>query len=682
MSKFEDFIVEIGTEELPPKDLQTLATSFAENLKASLTEAGIGFAATKVFASPRRLAVLIKDLPTHQPDQIVKRSGPSIKAAYNADGTPTKAAEGFAISAGVALANMTEVDGKLYAEKTLSGQKTIDLLPAMVEKAVTKLPIKKAMRWGNGDFSFVRPVHWLLMLFGTNVVKAKIFGIESSNYTYGHRIHSPKPIKITSPDQYEEELIGTGKVFPDFETRKELILYTINELAAEVNGTPVIDPQLLETVCGLVEFPMGLIANFNPDYLRVPKECLISSMQDHQKCFALTDKHGKLLPKFILIANLSSSDPKTVVHGNELVMNARLADAAFYFDKDQETPLTARTELLKTVIYQKQLGSIYDKVLRIGELAEYIAPFVHADPYATKRAAFLCKADLLTNMVYEFPELQGIMGYYYAKHDKEPADVANAIQEHYKPRFAQDELPESAIGTCLAVADRVDSLVGFFGIVGSIPTGEKDPYGLRRQALAILRILIEKDINIDLDELFLKACENYNVNFDYNSQLMPFCFERLKAWYMDKNVPAKTFAAVMASKPTRPLDFHKRLTAVSEFQNLPEATNLAAANKRVHNLLGKNPANNKTINPKLIAAGPEQELLTAIEHKEKEIAPLHKHADYSAILCSLASLQVPVDNFFNSVMVMDENTELRNNRLNLLQRLRNLFLEVADVSLL
>lgn len=692
MAKPATFLVEIGTEELPPADLQNLSVTFATLLKTALQEHNIAFDQEHVqtFATPRRLAVLIPHVAAHQPEQTVAKRGPAIAAAYNADGSPTKAALGFAESCNVDIKDLTvqETDkGKwLYYSQVVPGSKTVELLPAIVEKALLQLPIKKRMRWGAGEFAFVRPIHWILMLFGEGVIKANICDIHSDNITYGHRIHHPKAIKIDVPEIYADRLEQEGYVIANFAERQETIKQEILRLAQAEKATPVIDPALLDLVTGLVEYPVALLAHFAAEFLRVPKECLISAMQDHQKCFALLDQQQNLVPKFILISNLKSTDPHTVIRGNELVMGARLADAAFHFDNDQKHTLESRVEKLKSIVYQKQLGSLYDKVMRIEQLAGIIAPFVNADITKTKRAAYLCKADLLTNMVYEFPELQGIMGYYYALHDKEPTEVAIAIQEHYKPRGASDTLPESYIGIALALADRLDSLVGFFGI-GNIPTGEKDPFALRRQALAVLRILIEKKINIDLRALFTHAAHAYADKIkDPTNDLMCFCYDRLKAWYLANGIHARTFDAVLFNNPNSPLDFDKRINAVSAFQKLPAAESLAAANKRVHNLLEKNPlaitGKQVEVNVQLISAPEEKQLLTDVQNKETEIAPLMQQADYAAVLKSLAALQKPVDNFFDKVMVMVDDEKVRNNRLNLLQRLRNLFLQVADISLL
>lgn len=692
MAKTQDFLVEIGTEELPPGDLQNLTNAFANGLKQCLLENKIEFAADqiKTFATPRRLAVLISHVSEQQPEQLVERRGPAFTAAFNPDGSPTKAAIGFADSCGVDFKQLTtqETDkGKwLFFSQTVAGKKTIDLLPQFVEKSLAELPIKKRMRWGNGEYSFVRPVHWVLMLFGKQIVPTKIFGIAAGNVTYGHRIHHPQPIKISAPQDYAQTLEKSGYVIADFEQRREKIEQQTFDLCAQQNGVPVIDQSLLDLVTGLVEYPVALLATFDADFLRVPKECLISAMQDHQKCFPMLDRSEQLLAKFVLISNLDSTDPKTVVRGNELVMHARLADAKFYYDVDRQRTLLSRVDSLKNIVYQKQLGSLYEKVLRIENLSSHIAQKISADITQTKRAAQLCKCDLVTNMVYEFPELQGIMGYYYALHDGESTAVATALKDYYLPKTAQDNLPSDPISIALALADRIDALVGMFGI-GNIPTGEKDPYALRRQALAVLRIMIEKNINLDLKDLFAQALTSYTVTIkDNTDELLNFCFDRLKAWYLANNVPAKTFAAVVANMPSNPLDFHQRLNAVTKFQTLPAAESLAAANKRVQNILEKSalPAANvnEEINAQLITSAEEKQLFNDLQNKESEIKPLMQKSDYTAVLQSLATLQAPINNFFDHVMVMVDDQQVRNNRLHLLQRLRNLFLQVADISLL
>jgi len=685
MSKVEDFLVEIGIEELPPQQIETLVAAFSQYLQSYLIAEGIAFNVdgVKIFGSPRRIAVLIPAVTTQQQERLIEKRGPAITAAYAADGTPSKAALGFAESCGVAIKSLTELKTDkgswLYFSQQVAGQKTIDLLPSLVQKALAELPIKKPMRWGNGEFAFIRPVHWILMLLGKEIVKANIFGIDANNVSYGHRIHAPQAIKISSPSSYAKQL-AAANVIADFSQRRAYIEQQINLLATQQQGQAVMVPELLNMVTGLVEHPVMLLATFDAAFLRVPKECLISAMQDHQKCFALLDKNGQLMPKFILVSNLDSTDPKTVIRGNELVMHARLADAAFYYDKDQQNTLESRVEQLKTVVYQKKLGSLYDKIIRIQKLAAFIAEKINADVKLTERAAYLCKADLLTNMVYEFPELQGTMGKYYAQHDGENKVIAEALEGYYKPRFATDAVPDQLIDIALALADRIDTLVGFFGI-GLVPTGEKDPYALRRQAIAILRILVDGQINLDLTKLFVEALNNYNSNIqDKNVELVNFCLERLKPLYCNNNT--ELFASIATLNITNPYDFVERCRAVEDFKSLPTAPNLAAANKRVQNLLQKNPANGANINKQLILEPAEQELLEALQSKQQEITPLLTNSNYIEVLQSLASLQQPIDNFFTNVMVMVDDEKVRNNRLNLLQHLRNLFLQVADISLL
>ncbi len=701
MHKAEDFLVEIGTEELPPQDLQLLSSSLANSIQQALNEQSLTFTKEKVkiFATPRRLAVLIPQLSTQQPEQLITKRGPAINAAYNADGSPTKAALGFAESCGVDIKQLsvqeTDKGQWLYFEQKASGKMSIDLLPAIVENALQQLPIKKRMRWGAGENSFVRPMHWILMLLGDNIVPANIWGIQSNNLTYGHRIHNPKPIKIELPELYEDKLEQEGFVIASFAKRQTIIADEIASLATSQNGTAVLDQNLLDLVTGLVEFPVALLASFDATFLNVPKECLISAMQDHQKCFALLDKEGKLMPKFILISNLKSTDPDTVIRGNELVMHARLADAQFHYNNDLKHTLESRVEKLKTIIYQKKLGSLHDKVTRIGQLATYIASNWPTDPLKIKRAADLCKADLLTNMVYEFPELQGIMGYYYALNDKEADDVAIALEEYYKPRTAIDNLPNNQYALALALADRIDSLVGFFGI-GLIPTGEKDPYALRRQALAVIRILVDKKINLILEDVIKHAISLYPAGlFDAaNSlktatELLLFFSERMKGWVTSNNISPQVYVAVQKVIDNKnmydPLDIFNRINAVVAFQKSPQAENLTAANKRVRNFFN-NPtqinAHDTAVDSALLSVPEEIILFEEINKKETETKPMQDEKNYSAILQALTSLQQPTDKFFEKVMVNVEDVDIKQNRLRLLNRLRKLFNGVADISLL
>lgn len=699
MAKTEDFLIEIGTEELPPNDLQNLVNAFADGLKTCFTEHNIEFAANeiKTFATPRRLAVLVPHVSKEQPEQLVERRGPAYTAAFTADGTPTKAGLGFAESCGVDIKQLAfqETDkGKwLYFKQTVPGAATIDLLANFVQKSLTQLPIKKRMRWGKGDFLFVRPVQWVLMLFGKQTIKASFFGVESGDCTYGHRIHKPEPIKITEPKDYAESLEQQGFVIADFAERRNKIEQQIFSLGAQENGVPVIDQNLLDLVTGLVEYPVPLLANFDSNFLRVPKECLISAMQDHQKCFPLLGRDEKLLPKFILISNLDSSDPKTVIRGNELVMHARLADAAFHFDNDQKQTLESRVEKLKTIIYQKQLGSLYDKIVRIEKLSAIIAEKIKANVEQTKRAAHLCKADLVTSMVYEFPELQGIMGYYYALHDGEANPVAVAIKDHYKPKSANDTLPNDPVSIALGIADRVDTLVGFFGI-GNIPTGEKDPFALRRQALAIIRILIEKEVQLPLRELFVQAGENFSANIQLCSdELIIFCYDRMRYWYLNKGIDLKYFNAVLAIEHdnfvANLLIFDRRLKSVINFIKKSEAKNLISTHKRIKNTL-KNldpifkhqEIDTQDIDQGLLHTTEETQLYKEITAMQPEIKLLLQNDNYDLIFEKLGLLQTPIDNFYANVMVNDKIDSLRNNRLRLVNNVNRLFCSFVDISLL
>lgn len=699
MSKTQDFLIEIGTEELPPVSLFALSNTLANGIQQGLEQNNIDFDKNiQIFATPRRLAVLIPKVQLQQPEQVVSKRGPAINFAYDTDGTPTKAAQGFAESLGVSVKELTtqktEKGEWLFFSQKVPGKNTIEIIPIIVEASLQQLPIKKRMRWGNGEFSFVRPIHWLLMLLGDTVVPATIFDIKSEAYTYGHRIHHPERIKIDEPRLYADKLEQEGFVIASFAKRQNIIRDEIIALAQRHGGIPTLGQPLLDTVTGLVEWPIALLANFNQEFLSIPKECLISAMEHHQKCFAIFDEKNpqQLLPKFILISNIQSTDPETIIHGNELVMNARLKDAQFHYKNDLKHSLESRVERLKNIVYQKKLGSIYDKVVRIEKLAVFIAQKLNADLSLVQRAAHLCKTDLVTDMVGEFPELQGLMGYYYALNDKESPEVATAIYEHYMPKTAHDELPHSICGITLALADRIDSLVGFFGI-GLIPTGDKDPYGCRRQALAIIRILVEEKINLELEPTFMVALNNYpnelftaDIKQKTINELLNFFNERMKNWLAVDNIQPQIYNAVENVVPLHdPLDIFNRINAVISFQKNPEAIKLTAANKRVSNLLKTVENSDKItldINTKLISEQDERNLFQEISKKEQEAAPLRAQKDYTQILQTLTTLQQPVDSFFDNVMVNAPDPNIKQNRIRLLKRLHNLFTEVADISLL
>jgi glycyl-tRNA synthetase beta chain len=686
----QDLLIEIGCEELPSKSLQKLQTALLEGLSLKLKEADLSFKKMVGFATPRRLAVQVLELATVQPTRSILKKGPARVAAFDKEGNPTTPALKFAESCKVPFEKLTfqETDkgSWLVFEQQEPGLLTEQLLPKMLMDVLNNLPINKRMRWGDNDFSFVRPVHWIVLLFGDKVIDAEIFGIKADRYTRGHRFHHPKPISINKSQDYEQILLKTGYVIADFNKRREKIATAMQETVQKNHYQVIIEPELLDEVTGLVEWPVVLTGEFDKSFLEIPKEALISSMQVHQKCFPITDLKGNLLQHFLIISNIESIDPKAVINGNNWVMKARLADAAFYYKVDKEITLHQRSEKLKQVVFQAGLGSLWDKSERIAALAKIIAEKINADAIYTERAALLCKADLLTQMVGEFPELQGTMGRYYALHHSEPAIVAQAIEEHYFPRFAQDGLPDSLEGAAVALADRIDSLVGIFGL-GKEPTGDKDPFGLRRQALGILRIIIEKELNLDLEDLFSKAIIIESVpKRDIKNNLLIFCFDRLKARYLEQGIAPQIFEAVRNKElPSNPLDFHKRIQAVAIFKNLPEAETLAAANKRVKNILSKSDVSipeDANIEKALLTEKAETELSAALISKEKEIEPLVKSGNYTEALKTLAALREPVDQFFTDVMVMVEDEALRNNRLRLLNRLRKLFLEIADISLL
>lgn len=653
--KSADLLIELGTEELPPGQLVGLSENFAQLIVKQLQELSLNFSGVKHYATPRRIALIIDNLELEQPTQEINRKGPPTNANE-------KAINSFADSCGVKLSELQKVSsdkGEWYYYKGMKpGAKTSELLPEIITHAVNKLPIKKRMRWNTAEFEFVRPMHWLLVIHGKQVVPVKIFGIESDNKSYGHRFHFPKSITISTPSEYEQKL-EKNKVIVDIDKRKDIIRKQI----AQNNGGAIIDESLLNTVNGLVEFPVLLTGGFNPAFLEVPNECLIAAMQDHQKCFPVF-ANGKLDNKFIIISNIESKVPETVVKGNELVINARLADAAFHFKKDKLITLSDRIPNLNQVLFADKLGTLGDKVSRIENLAVQIAENLSIDTAKVAKAAKLCKSDLLTNMVYEFPELQGIMGKYYAHNDGISEDIAESLEQYYWPRFADDKLPTNKIAICLALADRLDSLMGFFSI-GKMPTGEKDPFALRRQALAVIRIIVELKLN-------------YTLHFS-DQELAIFFIERLKHWYSSHEISKNIFSAVVHEQinDLNLPDIDQRIKAVVKFMSLPQAESLSAANKRVSNLLKKNTVISSVIDEKLLEDPAEKLLYAELLKKEAEI---ENEQNYETILLKLSTLQQPIDDFFEKVMVMVDNNNIKNNRCNLLARLQQAFKKVADIS--
>lgn len=683
-----DFLVEIGTEELPPKALKKLSESFDSGIRDGLSAIGLNYSATKAYATPRRLAVLVSSLDEKQQDQHIEKLGPAVQAAFDKEGKPTKAAEGFARSnnTGVDQLEQLETDkGLRLAFRTVQPGKTArEELPAIIEAALNSLPIPKRMRWGNKKVAFVRPIHWIVMLFGNTVVKGSIYGIASSNNTYGHRFHHPEAISLNSPDDYEQAL-KQAYVIADFKQRSDLIQQKVTEEGNTLGGKAVITEGLLEEVCALVEWPVALAGRFEKRFLQVPAEALISSMKEHQKYFHVVDANGQLLPNFITVANIESKDPAQVINGNERVIRPRLADAAFFFETDKKSTLEEKCPKLKNVVFQKELGSVYDKTLRVAKLAADIAQQIGGNEEYARRAALLCKADLVTEMVYEFADLQGIMASHYARFDGETEEIALALNEQYLPRFSGDQLPGTLTGCALAIADRIDTLVGIFGI-GEPPTGNKDPFALRRASLGILNIIVKKQLDLDLRQLLESAQRNYSslpVPDGLVDQVLKYIIERFKAWYSNENIATEVFLAVNAKQISWALDFDKRIHAVHAFTQLADASALAAANKRVANILAKQDSSpSNTIDNKLLLEAEEKDLATALSKLAADNAPLIANKDYEQVLSNLASIRPCVDAFFDQVMVMADDEALRNNRLVLLQQLQGLFSEVADISLL
>ena len=685
----QDFLVEIGTEELPPKALKKLSTAFSDGIQQGLKSANLEFSSVELFAAPRRLAVRVNQLSDTQPDNNVEKRGPAAKAAFDADGNPTRALEGFARSCGASVDQLetmeTDKGAWLVYRSVQAGQKTIELLPEIITKSLAQLPIPKRMRWGARRVEFVRPVQWVIMLSGSSVIDCEILGHKAGNQTRGHRFHCNEILTINTPSEYENTLLEKGYVIADFEARRDKVRAGVIAIAETVNGQAVIDEDLLDEVTALNEWPVPLIGRFEERFLEVPAEALISSMKEHQKYFHVVDADGKMLPNFITLSNIESKDPAQVISGNERVIRPRLADAAFFFETDKKQSLESRVELLKPIVFQKQLGSIYDKVQRTSGLAGKIASAIDGDEQLAKRAGLLLKSDLVSEMVLEFTDLQGIMGMYYAQYDGEPEEVAIALNEQYMPRFAGDQLPSTKTGCAVAIADKLDSLVGIFGI-NQPPTGTKDPFALRRSSLGILRIIVEKGLNLDLADCIEWSIEQHSElpADNLKDAVVDYMLDRFRAWYEEEGIPAEVFLAVHARRPTRPLDFDQRIKAVNQFRQLPEAAALAASNKRVSNILSKVHANDLaiTLNNELLELDAEKQLAVAIAEQAEKVNPLFAAGNYSEALQSLASLRPSIDRFFDDVMVMADDEAVKNNRLALLNQLRSLFLSAADISLL
>ncbi|MRF43451.1 glycine--tRNA ligase subunit beta [Escherichia coli] len=679
----QDFLVELGTEELPPKALASLGEAFLAGIEKGLQAAGLNYTGKQVYAAPRRLAVLIRQLDVQQPDRSINIDGPPLQTAFK-DGEPTQAALGFAKKCGVELSEIDQTGAKLRFSQHIPGKATTGLLPTIVEDSLNDLPIPKRMRWAASREEFVRPTQWLVMLLGDQVVDCTILSQKAGRESRGHRFHHPENVVITTPANYVEDL-RKAYVLADFAERRELISKRTAELAMQQEGSAIVPPALLDEVTALVEWPVPLVCSFEERFLEVPQEALITTMQDNQKYFCLLDSEGKLLPRFITVANVESRDPKQIVQGNEKVVRPRLTDAEFFFKQDKKQPLETFNERLKNVVFQAQLGTVYDKAERVSRLAAFIAPLIGGDTQRAGRAGLLSKCDLATEMVGEFPEMQGVAGYYYALNDGEPEDVALALNEQYMPRGAGAELPQTLTGAAVAIADKLDTLVGIFGI-GMLPTGSKDPYALRRAALGVLRILIEKQLDLDLTGAVEFAVKQFGAKVKaagLAEQVLEFIFDRLRARYEDEGIDVATYLSVRALQPGSALDFDQRVQAVQAFRKLPEAEALAAVNKRVSNLLSKaEGAIADHVEPKYFDNANEFSLYSAIQQADQAVQPMAAARQYSEALARLAALRDPVDAFFEAVMVNAEDAKVRANRYALLSRLRGLFLGVADISLL
>ena len=686
-----DFLVEIGTEELPPKALLSLIEAFRESIVKQLADSGLGFAGVQTFATPRRLAVMVESLDQQAPSKEVIAWGPPTKVAFDESGQPSRAAEAFASKNGIALDVLLEYvenDGKqdkLCYRATEQGLSSTVLLPGIIETALAALPIPKRMRWGAQREEFVRPVHWVVMLLGPDVITATIMGLATGNTSQGHRFHGPGEVAINSPGSYVDDL-RAAFVIADFDERRERIRNGIQSCAESAGGTAVIDEDLLNEVTALNEWPVSLAGEFDKRFLEVPSEALISSMKEHQKYFHLVDDRDQLLPLFVTVANIDSKDPSQVIRGNERVIRPRLADADFFYKTDLKTSLAERRESLKNIVFQSRLGSVFYKTERVARLSIALAATVGADPEKAQRAAELSKSDLVSDMVGEFDKLQGIMGRYYAINDGEDREVAEALYEQYLPKFAGDKIPATAIGATLALADRLDTLAGIFGI-GQKPSGSRDPFALRRASLGVLRIVVEKEIDLDLREALSLAIKQHGdlaATETLCEEVLTYMLDRFKSWYEDEKIASEVFQSVAAKQLSKPLDIHQRVQAVHAFSQLPEAAALASANKRVSNILSKQSAidTSLSINPALLEAGAEQTLAADLSVLADKVEPLLRERRYTDALTKLAQLQKPVDQFFDDVMVMTDDEAVRNNRLNLLHKLRSLFLEVADISLL
>jgi len=683
----ETLLVELGTEELPPKALKSLGLAFRDGITGGLRQRELGFGEVQWFASPRRLAVLIAEVQLEAPDKDIVVLGPPLERARDASGNWTPAAAGFAKKQGVEPDQLQTIDTpkgpRLGLRSTVGGVTTKDCLNDIIQGSVQALPIPKRMRWSDNRVEFVRPVHWVVAMLGQDFDHGEILGLTTGNTTRGHRFHSSGAITLDRPEDYIDAL-ADARVVASFEQRQQMIRDQVEVEASALQATAVIDQDLLDEVTGLVEWPVALTGSFEERFLEVPPEALVSSMKEHQKYFHLVDGEGRLKPNFITISNIESKDPVQVISGNERVIRPRLSDAAFFFETDKKTPLADRVQQLESIVFQQQLGTLSDKTQRVVKLAGALATRIGASGELAERAALLSKADLVTDMVLEFSDMQGIAGSYYALHDGEEAEVASALAQQYWPKFSGDRLPQTLTGCALGLADRLDTLVGIFGI-GQAPTGSKDPFALRRASLAVLRILVEKNLDLDLRECLELTAAQYPKNVIADGtpgQVFDYMIERFRAWYEEEKIPPEVFKAVSARNLSRPLDIQRRVHAVHAFTQLPQAPALAAANKRVSNILEKLEENHlfSDVSANLLVEPEEQALSEQLKALAQTCQSHLDKDEYTEALACLAGLRTTIDAFFDGVMVNTEDQALRNNRLNLLKDLRDTFLQVADIS--
>ena len=684
----ETLLIELGTEELPPKSLKTLATAFCDNIRSQLDSNDLTYSAIKWFATPRRLAVQVINLNDKQADKVVEKRGPAVNVAFDDQGQPSKAAMGWARSNGITIEQaerlITPKGEWLLHKATVSGKTIHELVPDMVVMALNKLPIAKPMRWGSERTQFIRPVHTLTLMYGEQVIEGSALGVKSSNEVQGHRFHHQGLVTLKHADDYQAELLK-AYVDVDYQVRQDKIIEQIKQTELDISAVALIDEDLLEEVTSLVEWPVTLVGTFDEDFLNVPAEPLIYSMKDHQKYFPVTDKEGKLVNKFIFVSNIESKDPQQVIFGNEKVIRPRLADAEFFFKTDKKQKLESRLITLETVLFQKQLGTLKAKSMRIADLSRVIAEQLDENSDDAYRAGLLSKTDLLSDMVLEFPQVQGTMGKYYALNDGENEAIAQALEDQYRPRYAGDSLPEATIGCAVAISDKIDTLVGIFGI-NQPPKGDKDPFALRRAAIGVIRIIIEKKLNLDLELLITESINLFGdklVNENTAENVLDFIMGRFRAFYQEQGIALDVIQAVLAKKPSAPLDFEKRIKAVSFFGELAEAATLAAANKRVGNILAKFDGQlYDGFKTELASEQAEKDLADVFQRISLKVAPLMVDKNYQEALSELAQLKAPIDTFFDNVMVMSDDEAVKVNRLTLLNEIRNSFFAIADISLL